>query len=191
MGDFGPGLYVPESLLPIYRDCIIPISDVCLPNQFEAELLTGAKISSERGALAAMHHLHSLGADTVILSSVEIGDDLLALASTSSDPKRAFRIRIPRVPAAFVGTGDLFTALCTAWLRLDKGDLGSTLERTIASMQAVLRRTLSHAEKAAKETGREKPHPFQMELKLIQSKADIEQPQVKVKAEVIKVDQAN
>ena len=43
MGDFGPGMYVPESLLPIYQNEIIPISDVCLPNQFEAELITGIK----------------------------------------------------------------------------------------------------------------------------------------------------
>ena len=41
MGDFGPGMYVPESLLPIYQNEIIPIADVCLPNQFEAELITG------------------------------------------------------------------------------------------------------------------------------------------------------
>ena len=41
MGDFGPGMYVPESLLPIYKDTIVPLADVCLPNQFEAELITG------------------------------------------------------------------------------------------------------------------------------------------------------
>ena len=35
MGDFGPGMYVPETLLPIYQKEIVPIADVCLPNQFE------------------------------------------------------------------------------------------------------------------------------------------------------------
>ena len=44
MGDFGPGMYVPESLLPIYQNEIIPIADVCLPNQFEAELFAGTDI---------------------------------------------------------------------------------------------------------------------------------------------------
>ena len=29
--------YVPEDLLPIYRDDILPLADVITPNQFEAE----------------------------------------------------------------------------------------------------------------------------------------------------------
>merc|ERR1712095_183154 len=41
MGDTGPGWYVPQSLLPIYKGEILPLADVCVPNQFEAELLTG------------------------------------------------------------------------------------------------------------------------------------------------------
>ena len=50
------------------------------------------------------------------------------------------RIQIPKLPAAFVGTGDLFTALTTAWLHTTDNDLAATLERVIASMQAVLNR---------------------------------------------------
>ena len=41
------------------------------------------------------------------------------------------------------GTGDLFTALCTAWLTKTEGDLKVSLERTIATMQAVLTRQTS------------------------------------------------
>ncbi len=33
MGDTGPGWYVPKTLLPIYRDEILPLADVCVPNQ--------------------------------------------------------------------------------------------------------------------------------------------------------------
>ena len=29
--------YVPESLLPIYREKILPVADIILPNQMEAE----------------------------------------------------------------------------------------------------------------------------------------------------------
>ncbi len=72
MGDYGPGMYVPESLLPIYRERILPLADVCLPNQFEAELLTDRKISTESDALAAMRDLHAKGIRTVILSSAEL-----------------------------------------------------------------------------------------------------------------------
>ena len=35
MGDTGPGLYVPPDLLPVYKSLILPLADVCLPNQFE------------------------------------------------------------------------------------------------------------------------------------------------------------
>ena len=37
MGDTGPGWYVPQSLLPIYRDEILPLADVCVPNQVNFE----------------------------------------------------------------------------------------------------------------------------------------------------------
>lgn len=34
-----PPQYVPEELLPVYRDLIIPMADVITPNQFETELV--------------------------------------------------------------------------------------------------------------------------------------------------------
>lgn len=34
MGDRGH-YYVPEELMPIYRDTILPLADVVVPNQFE------------------------------------------------------------------------------------------------------------------------------------------------------------
>ncbi len=191
MGDFGPGMYVPESLLPIYREVIVPLADICVPNQFEAELLTGCKIATQDDALGAMLKLHELGVGTVILSSTEFegGDSspLVALASNASEPGVAYRIEIPRLPAAFVGTGDLFTALCTAWLRRSDGQLSAALEKTIGTMQAVLRRTIEQAEADAAREGLSKPTPFQKELRLIQSKADIEDPTVVAKAVKISV----
>jgi pyridoxine kinase len=50
-------------------------------------------------------------------------------------------------------------------------------------MQAVLNRTLDYAKARTKEG--EKPSARDMELKLIQSKRDIEEPRVTAKAEVI------
>ena len=90
MGDTGPGLYVPKELLPVYQEVILPLADVCLPNQFEAELLTGKKIESEEDALAVMDILHSKGVSTVILSSTELGSDthLVGLASHSKEGKK-------------------------------------------------------------------------------------------------------
>jgi len=188
MGDTGPGLYVPPDLLPVYREVILPLADICLPNQFEAELLTERKIRTEEDAREVMDLLHSRGPHTVILSSTELGSEnfLLGLASRlTGGVKTVVRVEIPKFPAAFVGTGDLFTALCTAWLTKTEGDLKVSLERTIATMQAVLTRTLSHAKKAAAEAGLDQPTAAMMELKLIQSKEDIEAPRDCVEATVL------
>ena len=105
-------------------------------------------------------------------------------SSTKSRPDEAVRIYIPKFPAAFVGTGDLFTALATAWLSRTGNDLVKTLENTIGTMQAVLKRTLEHARSRSK-GDRQQASARDMELKLIQSKRDIEEPTVTVRAERI------
>ena len=104
------------------------------------------------------------------------------------------QVLIPKFAAAFVGTGDLFTALSTAWLARTGGDLKLALEKTIGTMQvrsglslvcqglshhpfqAVLGRTMQHADAAAAAAGLDKPTAAMMELKLIQSKQEIENP---------------
>merc|ERR1712142_1439867 len=83
-------------------------------------------------------------------------------------------------PAAFVGTGDLFTALSTAWLTKSGGDLKIALEKTIGTMQAVLARTMKHANAAAASAGLEKATAAMMELKLIQSREEILNPSTKL-----------
>ena len=77
MGDFGPGMYVPESLLPLYRKTIVPLADVCVPNQFEAELIVEKKIKNESDAFDAMDVFHGMGVETVILSSTELNAEML------------------------------------------------------------------------------------------------------------------
>ena len=76
-------LQLSKELLPVYQEVIVPLSDVCLPNQFEAELITGKKITSEADALQVMQDFHGKGVKTVILSSTELGDadHLVGLAS--------------------------------------------------------------------------------------------------------------
>merc|ERR1719184_686832 len=186
MGDSGPGLYVPKELLPVYQDTILPLADVAIPNQFEAELLTGKTITNEEEALAVMKILHEKGVSTVILSSTELGssDYLVGLASCSKTNTKV-KVLIPKFPAAFVGTGDLFTALSTAWLARTGGDLKTSLERTIGTMQAVLARTIKHAEAAAAAAGLDKASAAMMELKLIQSREEILNPPSVIQAEIL------
>nr|CAG4638577.1 EOG090X09AY [Cyclestheria hislopi] len=179
MGDNGH-LYVPKELLPIYRDKLIPLADIITPNQYEAEVLTGKKITNEQDALECMKMLHEKGAKVVIISSSDIGPNgvLLAFGSVkqrgANGPSEAWKIEIPRLPHLFTGTGDLFAALLLAWMHRCHGDLAAAMERSMGSLQGVLQRTLSYAEKKWKKGS---PNgPKHLELRLIQSKEDLENP---------------
>uniref|UniRef100_M3XJF6 Pyridoxal kinase n=1 Tax=Latimeria chalumnae TaxID=7897 RepID=M3XJF6_LATCH len=44
-------MYVPEDLLPVYKEIVVPVADIITPNQFEAELLTGRTFYTEKEAL--------------------------------------------------------------------------------------------------------------------------------------------
>ena len=82
MGDHGQ-MYVPESLLPIYQEEIIPLADICTPNQYEVELLTGQKITNEESVWEAMNWFHDKGVPTVALSSTDLGTSDILLAFLS------------------------------------------------------------------------------------------------------------
>lgn len=177
MGDNGK-MYVPPELLPVYRDVIIPLADIVTPNQFEIELLTGMTIKTQADALKAMQILHDKGPATVVLSSTSLGAEgvLLGLASSvKNGTKECYRVEMPYVQAIFVGTGDLFASCLLGWMHKDN-DLKSALEKTVSTVQAVIKRTLQSAKEAAGQG--KKPTVSQMELRLIQSKADIESPKI-------------
>jgi len=65
MGDDGR-LYCPPDLVPAFRDMVVPLGTLLTPNQFEAETLTGIKISSEADALRACSRLHEMGPQSVV-----------------------------------------------------------------------------------------------------------------------------
>lgn len=181
MGDDGV-MYVPKELLPIYRDEIVPLSDIVTPNQYEVELLTGKSVSSEQDAWDAIEWFHNKGVKTVAISSSELGgsDSLLALVSHKDGNKsQRCRMVIPKQGNGirFTGTGDLFASLFLAHSTLTKFDMCATLERTIASLQAVITKTLTYIPEEVR-AGKVAVTSTQRELKIIQSKQDIEHPKV-------------
>lgn len=174
MGDDGK-LYVTPDLLPIYQNTIIPLADIVTPNQYEAELLTGKKITDKKSALEAIDVLHAKGVKTVVISSTNFeGNDktLLGLGSqkSCSSPRR-LQVLIPRLDARFTGTGDLFAALLTAWHHRHPDDLKLVLQKVLGTMEAVLRRTVKTCLCQSSQ-----PTAEQLELKLVQSIRDIEEP---------------
>ncbi|GBP25989.1 Pyridoxal kinase [Eumeta japonica] len=181
MGDNGK-MYVPEDILPVYRDNVIPLADIITPNQFEAELLTGLKMTNLKEALNITEALHQKGVKTVVISSSELGDDttMIGIAST---PNECYKIEIPKVDACCTGTGDLFAALFLAWHYKTKNDVKLSLENTIATLQTIVQDTYRKARVSV--TSGEIP-PALMELQLIQNKAAVENPTSNIKAIKIK-----
>lgn len=53
LGDLGK-FYTPKELVPLFREKIIPKAWLTCPNQFEAEHLTGIKITDQASAIEVM-----------------------------------------------------------------------------------------------------------------------------------------
>jgi len=196
MGDTWDGkgsMYVPEDLLPVYRDQVVPIADILTPNQFEAELLTGMKIESEADAQKCIITLHKRGPGTVVISSSALGQPDKSLSSYASRtlessrlPDEMIKVEMPLIGKSFVGTGDLFAALLLAWTSRHQHDLKLAMEKVISTMQIILRRTQAAAEAQMKDG--ETPKFADLELRMVQSKRDIENPKLCVEATILKVD---
>uniref|UniRef100_A0A673AXK9 Pyridoxal kinase n=1 Tax=Sphaeramia orbicularis TaxID=375764 RepID=A0A673AXK9_9TELE len=191
MGDHG-AMYVPEDLLPVYRDRVVPLADILTPNQFET--LTGRKITTEEDAVEVMDLLHQMGPETVVLTSTDLpskhGDQFLVALGSQKTVKpdgtnatQKICMDIPKVDAVFVGTGDLFAAMLLAWTHHHPRDLKAACERTVSVMHHVIKRTINYANEMAGPGKR--PSPAQLELRMVQSKADIENPAIVVEARVL------
>ncbi|KAI2471255.1 Ribokinase-like protein [Annulohypoxylon bovei var. microspora] len=131
MGDNGR-LYVAESVIPAYKS-LIHYADLILPNQFEAELLSGVKITDPDSLEHAIRVLHQdFGVPHIVITSVSIPLFSSSSAATPQAPRtmavvgssmtsdrrpRAFKISFPVFEAYFSGTGDMFAALMVVRIR--------------------------------------------------------------------------
>ncbi|XP_072470927.1 pyridoxal kinase [Notamacropus eugenii] len=197
MGDKWNGegsMYVPADLLPVYKEKVVPVADIITPNQFEAELLTGKNISTQEEALEVMDILHSMGPETVVITSSDLpassgNNYLIALGSQrkkkpdGTKVTERIKMEIQKVDAVFVGTGDLFAAMLLAWTRKHPNNFKVACEKTVSAMHHVLQRTIESAKAHAGKGN--KPSPAQLELKMVQSKKDIENPEIIVEATVL------
>lgn len=85
-----------------------------------------------------------------------------------------FVLKVPQLDGAYTGTGDLFAALFLAWMRETPSAPHVAAEMVAATMQAVIGRTLAAANGSATSKA--------TELKLIQSKREIEAPTIQHRA---------
>ncbi|KAL3481176.1 pyridoxine kinase [Aspergillus californicus] len=131
MGDQGR-LYVNDDVVPAYKS-IIQHADLILPNQFEAEVLSGIQITSLQTLAKAISTLHAkYNIPHVIITSVQLSNfspqdqpdgkeknhlTVIGSTTTSTGSPRLFRINVPTLDCFFSGTGDMFAALTVARLR--------------------------------------------------------------------------
>nr|ABE73472.1 putative pyridoxal kinase splice variant 1 [Brassica napus] len=180
MGDEGK-LYVPEELVHVYREKVVPLASMLTPNQFEAEKLTGLRINSEEDGREACAILHAAGPSKVVITSITIGGLLLLIGSHQKEKGQKpeqFKILIDKIPAYFTGTGDLMTALLLGWSNKYPDSLDKAAELAVSTLQALLRRTLDDYKRAGYD-----PTSSSLEIRLIQSQDDIRNPNVELKAE--------
>lgn len=183
MGDHGK-IYVSESVIPVYRDQLIPLADIITPNQFEAELLTGISITSRQLVRTAIEKIHEMNVEKVVITSLEClpgtPDDCMTLVGSDRSVNLVFQISFKKFPGKYTGTGDLFASLLLAYMNNQTNSLKNACEMAISVMHKVLKRTFEYATESAQHGGdideiiKIRNH----ELRLIDCRFDILDPQV-------------
>lgn len=160
LGDIGK-FYVPEQLVKIYKDEVVPLADVLTPNQFEVEQLTGVRIENINDAQRACGILHDLGVPLVLITSIifptnaqQSQDSMGVFASerfmlqnvscgieTESYEDEQRILYVPKLPGQFTGTGDISAALWLALTADSTSSLAQKLEQLAGTMNAIVERT--------------------------------------------------
>jgi pyridoxine kinase len=170
LGDDGK-FYVDPQLAAVYREKVIPKADVVTPNQFEVEQLTGLQVRTLDDAKNACRILHNMGPSIVFITSVVLEDHkniISIVASNKCDGDGScemWKIDCPKIPGSFTGTGDVTASLLLGHLAKQE-PLQMVMEKVVNTMYVLIQKT--HLAKG--DTVQSK------ELKLIQSKNDIENP---------------
>ncbi len=104
--------YVKPEVLDFFKTNLT--ADIITPNQFEAEILSGFKISNIENLKLASQYFHNLGIKIVIISGLQLPNisatDLYVFASDSTT---CYLIKTKKYnfPIEIKGTGDLFSAI--------------------------------------------------------------------------------
>lgn len=141
-------------------------------------MLSGIRILNESDCMKAMESLARKGPKIVVVTSSQLASDankIFGYGLSLNNGGERLRFSIPKLPAQFYGTGDLFSALLLANIHLCHGLLKQALQRTLASIQDVLKVTLADAKKLS-----DNPGPKELELRLVKSRHYFESPECQV-----------
>lgn len=71
LGDRGKGLYMPESVVGVMRDRLVPHAELMTPNLFELETLAGQAVVTRSDAVAAARSLIARGPKAILATSAD------------------------------------------------------------------------------------------------------------------------
>ncbi|KAI0985089.1 hypothetical protein GJ496_011658 [Pomphorhynchus laevis] len=148
MGDNGK-MYVPNCVLDVYKQHLLPLAEIVTPNFFEFKLLVEDKNSSYPLSIhSGLKDIHKMGPRHIAITSVEgLKDKHLVLYGSTCEASNyknitTFKIYIPQLPATFTGTGDCFSAFLLHFVLLTKTNFRiSCLAATVLLFQ-ILKRTM-------------------------------------------------
>ncbi|NNU80839.1 pyridoxal kinase [Halovulum dunhuangense] len=113
LGDAGR-LYLPEAMIGIYRDRLLPLADIATPNLDELGWLIGAPAPVDvEGAALFAQRLRGLGPDVVHATSVP-GPTPHQIGILACDAGGSHACLAPRAPLHLHGAGDFTAALLLA-----------------------------------------------------------------------------
>ncbi len=144
MGNAKSGCFVNPEIPPIIRSQVVPVADVLTPNQFELGFLTDTDPHSLSEVLESADLARAMGPSTILVTSVETGDDSIGLMAVTDDG--AWLVETPLLPMKANGSGDITAALFTAHLHTT-GSPELAVARTVSSVYAVLQATLDSGER--------------------------------------------
>jgi pyridoxine kinase len=211
MGESNRGFYVDKDCLPLYKHLVGLASIIC-PNQFEAEQLADMQIDSLPSLREVLTRLHGESTPHVIITSVHLSEsDLKKIGVTeegamvligSSKGSSPWFISFPEFSGYYVGVGDLFSALLLGRYQVTappahpssasvvETPLSIAAEKAIASVQGVLRNTAKAISVAPPipesitDASQYKVEEMRRrELRLIQSRQEIENPRMDYRAQ--------
>jgi pyridoxine kinase len=147
IGDTGRGVFVRPGIPELLSARAVPAADILTPNQFELEYLTGMPCSTHQQALNAVAALQArmapTGRRTVLVTSLRTAETPAgALDMLAAGPEGAATLRMPLLPIAPNGAGDVVAALFLFHL-LRTGSVQAALEQAGSAVAGVLRRTIA------------------------------------------------
>jgi len=118
-------------------------SDYITPNLTEANLLLNKpahKIPEEKDYFTYLTSLSQLGAKNVFITSIDHSEkNTMILLYYDSQSDCAYKLLLPKIPATYPGTGDIFCSLLIGHL-LNQEEIQSALLKTTS----FLYRTIAH-----------------------------------------------